>query len=223
MINGRIPSSSLRPIPGSNSGLLRVAALSYTAMHYASVRQFGVSLAIIDGPVGRTYRNFQRQVLARAQWCAVGKCGNAAIPGTSNHGLATTVDLMSQAQRSAVDRIGAFYGWAKRCSDAAWEWWHVKYNPACTGARWRPKPPVPDPLRFLGKRQLAAADRLLYHRREARRERRTGRGRRYGRQVRWRKFWQKRVEKLYRRASGDRKHALGLVLADRTGHIHGHG
>lgn len=219
MGNGSIPASLLGDVPGPNAGLIKPAALSYTAMHYASVERFGISLELVDGSIGRCYRSLARQIIARNFWCAQGKCGNAALPGTSNHGLGTTVDLMTFAQRSAIDRIGAFYGWAKRCSDASWEWWHVKWNPACTGAGWHPRP---DPLRVLGRRQRTAADRLLYHRRERIREFRDGgKGPRWHRHDRWVNYWYGRVERLWRRAQdgGVRKRVLRRVLDDRNGLI----
>lgn len=124
--NGRIPSSALMGIPG-NGRLLRAAAVAYCALWLAGKRA-GVDLTLIEGEIRRTYREFAAQVKARAMWCAVGKCGNAAPPGTSNHGLGITVDLMTLAQRAFIDRRGAMYGWSKRWSDAAWEWWHVKWQ-----------------------------------------------------------------------------------------------
>ena len=36
--NGYIPSFALGNVPGSNAGLLKQAALAYTAMHYESLR-----------------------------------------------------------------------------------------------------------------------------------------------------------------------------------------
>jgi len=215
MGNGSIPTSALGDVPGPCSGLLKAAALSYSAMHEESLRRFGISLAIVDGQVGRTYRSFARQLLAKRLFGS-----NAATPGTSNHGWALAVDLMSSAQRSAVDRIGAHYGWSKGCSDASWEWWHVKYNPGCTGAGWKPRPPRPDPLRHLGKRQRAAAERLLYHRRERIREAKSGRGRRWRRQDRWVEYWHKRVSRLHHRThNAEKKRVLRKVLDDRNGRI----
>jgi hypothetical protein len=202
-------------VPGPNSGLLKAAARAYTAMHYDSVRRFGIPLTLVDGQVGRTYRSYARQVLAKRIYGS-----NAAWPGTSNHGWGLAVDLMSQSQRSAIDRIGAHYGFAKRCSDASWEWWHVKYNPGCTGARWRPRPPRPDPLRHLGKRQREASERLLYHRRERKREARSGRGVRWGKHNRWVEYWHGRVERLWRRTDNpNRKAALRRVLDDKDGRL----
>lgn len=214
MINGQIPSSMLGNVPGSNAGLLKPAALSYTAMHFHSLKTTGVSLHIVDGTVGRCYRSFGRQVLAKQQFGS-----NAATPGFSNHGWGLAVDLMTTSQRSAIDQVGAHYGWAKRCSDASWEWWHVKHNPGCTGATFTPRPPRPDPLRHLGKRQRAAAERLLYHRRERKKEARTGRGRRWRRHNRWVEYWHGRVERLWRRAHGRRKAVLRKVLDDKDGRI----
>ena len=215
MGNGTIPASLLGDVPGPNAGLLKPAALAYTAMHYESVRRFGVPLTLIDGTVGRTYRSYARQVLAKRIYGS-----NAATPGFSNHGLGLATDLMSTAQRRAIDAIGAHYGWAKRCSDAAWEWWHQKWNPGCTGARWKPRPPRPDPLRFLGRRQRNAAERLLYHRRERAREARSGRGRRWRRHNQWVRYWYARVEKLHQRTDNpNRKATLRRVLADRNGRL----
>lgn len=124
--NGRIPASALRPIPG-NGRLVIAAAMAYTAMYLAAKRA-GVSLTIIEGAIRRTYREYAAQVAARRMWCAQGRCGNAAVPGTSNHGWGITVDLMTLAQRRWIDAHGAVYGWAKKWSDAAWEWWHLKWK-----------------------------------------------------------------------------------------------
>lgn len=205
--NGYVPSSALDPLPGSNSGLLKPAAFAYKAMHYASVKAFGIPLTIIDGQVGRTYRSYYRQVLAKRIYGS-----NAAWPGTSNHGLALAVDLLTKAQRWAIDKIGRQFGWAKIWSDAIWEWWHLKW-------RWGSYHRRPDPLRKLGKRQRAAAERLLYHRRERRREAHSGRGKRWHRQNGWVEFWYRRVARLHHRASGARKQVLHRVLVDRDGNI----
>jgi Putative peptidoglycan binding domain len=91
-------------------------------------RRDGVSLVLIEGPIRRTYRPLSAQIAARRMWCNAGNCGNAAVPGTSNHGLGTTVDLMSMTQRRWIDRHGATFGWAKKWSDASWEWWHLRYH-----------------------------------------------------------------------------------------------
>jgi hypothetical protein len=124
--NGRLPASALAPIPG-NGRLRRDAARAYTAMHLRAKRD-RIDLSLWESTMRRTYRPIGAQVLARNYWCSLGKCGNAAPPGTSNHGWGLSVDLASFTQRAWIDRRGAFYGWAKAWSDAPHEWWHLKYR-----------------------------------------------------------------------------------------------
>jgi D-alanyl-D-alanine carboxypeptidase len=121
--NGRLPPNLLAPIPGGS--LSKEAAGAWNAMSAESQRRFGVVLRT-NGP-DSSYRTFDRQVYWRNWWCAKGKCGNAAVPGTSNHGLGLAVDVPQQV-RSIIDRIGEPFGWAKRWSDAPHESWHVKYR-----------------------------------------------------------------------------------------------
>jgi len=136
--NGRIPDSALLGIPG-NGRLIRAAALCYTAMHQAALKS-GVSMVLIESRMRRTYREYAAQVYARQYWCSQGNCGNAAVPGTSNHGWGINVDLMSTTQRNWIDAHGAKYGFSKRWSDAQWEWWHITwknvgYKPPPAGPR----------------------------------------------------------------------------------------
>jgi hypothetical protein len=131
--NGRLPRSVLGPIPGVNAGLRKDVAAYWRAMHAESVRRWGIPLAIFDEEIGQCYRDFHHQELAKQKYGS-----NAATPGESNHGWATTVDLENRKQRWVIDQIGWKYGFTKPCSDAAWEWWHVKWNPHCTGATYRP-------------------------------------------------------------------------------------
>ena len=122
--NGRLPDSSLARIPGSGPyggpRLRRDVARAYIAMHNESMVRYGISMALGEGAVGRAYRSYARQVLAKKIYGS-----NAATPGFSNHGWGINVDLMNRQQRWAVDKIGAKYGFAKRWSDASWEWWHI--------------------------------------------------------------------------------------------------
>jgi peptidoglycan hydrolase-like protein with peptidoglycan-binding domain len=76
-----------------------------------------------------------------------GRGNLAAYPGTSNHGWGLAVDLTPTWSRWAVDQVGRTYGWSKACSDAQSEWWHIKFNPGCTGASWHAGPSGPRVLR----------------------------------------------------------------------------
>lgn len=138
MGNGQIPISSLDPIPGSSPRpgghpLLREdAARAYNALHIYAMERWGISMALAEGAVRRAYRELAAQVLAKQIFGS-----NAATPGTSNHGLAINVDLMSMQQRWVIDQVGGQFGFSKRCSDAAWEWWHVTF--CCSTATTRRK------------------------------------------------------------------------------------
>jgi hypothetical protein len=133
--NGRIPASALAPIPGTSSRtgghplLRKDAARAYTALHRYSMKRWGISMALSEGSIRRAYRELAAQIEARRYWCGLGKCANAATPGTSNHGLGITVDLMTRQQRWVIDQVGASFGFSKQWSDASWEWWHIGYRP----------------------------------------------------------------------------------------------
>lgn len=126
--NGRLPESALASIPGSGPyggpKLRKDAAAAYRALHAESMRRWGISMALHEGDVGRAYRSYPRQVLAKRIY---GR--NAATPGYSNHGWGLAVDLMTRQQRWVIDQIGAKYGFSKSWSDAQWEWWHIRYKP----------------------------------------------------------------------------------------------
>jgi hypothetical protein len=133
--NGRLPGAILCKIPGVGPQLLRCdAARAWNAM-YAAARLSGIAITPCGGYC--SYRPLFAQFSVRSSACARGRCYMAAVPGTSNHGLGIAVDLGDGGRglmRRIIDRIGARFGWAKRCSDASWEPWHLKFNPACTGA-----------------------------------------------------------------------------------------
>lgn len=204
--NGHIPASALSPIPGANAGLLHEAALAYRAMDLL----VSEDMSLYDGSIGRTYRNYARQVIARNYWCARGKCGNAAVPGTSNHGWGLAFDLFSAAQRAAVDHAGRPFGFAKNWSDASWEWWHIRYRSGV----WHPKPNL---LRFLGPRQRSACATLLYRRRQRMKEAHP-RGPKWHRWNRLVSRSYKKVKRMHRREHNTRQKAiLKRVLEDRNG------
>lgn len=136
--NGHFPESALAPIPGG-----RLAkgpeADSWNAMCAEWRRRTG-RVPLPNGPAS-SYRTFAQQVVLRRSWCARGQCGNAATPGTSNHGLGAAVDTSPDGQR-CCDTL-THYGWDKSHSDAPWESWH-RHRPAA--AYHGPAPTPVDPL-----------------------------------------------------------------------------
>jgi hypothetical protein len=132
--NGRLPDSALRPIAGGGR-LEPKAAAAWNAMaaHIYKVR--GIKIAP-NGP-DSSYRSYERQVWWRNYWCSQGKCENAAVPGTSNHGWGLAVDTDDHA---LVNQYGAPFGWQKAWSDAPSEAWHFRYQ----AGHYSGKDPGPD-------------------------------------------------------------------------------
>jgi len=129
--NGGAPESALSPI-GNCGVLTNKAAAAWNTL------QLYVREDLPPNGCASTYRKvgrpsdfesgvFGTQWYFRSFWCAQGKCGNAAPPGTSNHGWGLAIDV-PQYVRNMVDRFGARFGWCKCWSDAAHEWWHLKFN-----------------------------------------------------------------------------------------------
>lgn len=120
--NGRLPASALAPITG---GLLRKdAAAAWNTMNVLA-RRVGVELH----PTGSrsSYRPYVDQVYFWNLYQS-GKGNLSAVPGSSNHGMGTAVDVATPAMRATIDRIGRTYGWAKAWSDAPSEWWHLAWR-----------------------------------------------------------------------------------------------
>jgi hypothetical protein len=127
--NGRLPASSLRRIyhPSLKLYLDRNAARAWEAMRLRIKARTGRQ--IYPGGPDSAYRTLPRQRYWRNYWCGQGKCGNAAVPGTSNHGIGRAVDVPTPRMRMDIERHGDAFGWQKRWSDAAHEVWHYRYRP----------------------------------------------------------------------------------------------
>jgi murein L,D-transpeptidase YcbB/YkuD len=115
-VNGRLPASALRPIPGGR--LAKAPALRWNAM-CAHLLAHGHAVPMPNGPVS-SYRTFLEQVALKAEWTRRGHPENAATPGTSNHGWGRAVDTNQGATVDSVPR----FGFDKSHSDAPWESWH---------------------------------------------------------------------------------------------------
>jgi GH25 family lysozyme M1 (1,4-beta-N-acetylmuramidase) len=124
MQNGRLTPRELAPI---HHPKLRVslatdgAVASWNTMRLFLLQRYGSRGDIYpEGPLG-AYRDYAGQVQCRKQFGS-----NAAVPGTSNHGLGHAVDLATHAMAGLVDQHGGHFGWHHW--DAKWEWWHREYD-----------------------------------------------------------------------------------------------
>ena len=136
--NGRLPKGQLARVyhPELDLYLSKEAAAAWNTLRMASKRVLRIDL--YPGGPDSAYRTLAKQKYWRDYWCGQGQCGNAAVPGSSNHGLGLAIDLPTRGMRFAVDRLGARFGYSKKTSDAPQEWWHIKY----AGGFHRPDPGV---------------------------------------------------------------------------------
>jgi GH25 family lysozyme M1 (1,4-beta-N-acetylmuramidase) len=124
--NGNAPPSAMTPISSGvkctplQGQLSNPAAAAWNSMSLAAGERLPVN------GCDSAYRPYDRQVYWREYWCGQGSCGNAAIPGTSNHGLGLAADV-PQFVRGYIDLHGKRFGWCKCWSDAPSEWWHIKW------------------------------------------------------------------------------------------------
>lgn len=120
--NGQIPDSALSPIAGGE--LRDDCAAAWNAMN-VEARSRGLELR----PTGSmsSYRSLAQQQYLYELYLS-GEGNLAAVPGTSNHGWGTAVDLATYDMRTMIDEIGAKYGYSKSWSDAQSEWWHIVYQ-----------------------------------------------------------------------------------------------
>jgi hypothetical protein len=106
--NGLIPMSALCPLRSAAGHYLRAdAAYAFDRLGQAYASRFGTAICITD-----SYRSYPAQVSVYAR-----KPGLAAVPGTSNHGWGTAVDLcggiqsFSSAEHQWMSENASLYGW----------------------------------------------------------------------------------------------------------------
>lgn len=128
--NGNLTDAELSPAVGGVAGLpgegqlaASGAAAAWNAQAAWALAHHGVHMGC-NGSASM-YRPYSEQVRLRNYWCAQGACQNAAVPGTSNHGLGTAVDMPLYCA-AICDSAG--FGWSKVYSDAPWESWHRHYG-----------------------------------------------------------------------------------------------
>lgn len=161
--NGQLPDSELMAIPG---GRLRTdAAKSWIRLRNHVGKEAGVWLCPTSSRTA--YRTLAEQQYFWNLYTS-GKGNLAARPGTSNHGLGTTVDLPTTQMRALIDEHGARYGWSKAWSDAPSEWWHIRYDPGHDTHKGEPLEPKKPDVAYLTDDEAMYRRRLLRLRREAR-------------------------------------------------------
>ena len=149
--NGNLPDRQLAPIvaPAGCTQLAKAPAAAYNTMALYAGRDLPVNGCASAyrrcGRPGDGWRATQgtRRGAYGTQWYFWETLprGQAARPCTSNHGLGLAIDV-PQWVRETVDRVGRRFGWCKCWSDAAHEWWHLKWR---AGA-WKRRPdPGTDP------------------------------------------------------------------------------
>jgi hypothetical protein len=106
--NGMIPPAALCPVWAAPGHRLRAdAAHAFNQLSQAYAAEFGTPVCLTD-----SYRTFEGQVAVRAA-----KPGLAAVPGTSNHGWGTAVDLcggiqsFGSAQHQWMRHNAPLHGW----------------------------------------------------------------------------------------------------------------
>jgi hypothetical protein len=112
--NGSLPMSQLFVV-NSSCTLYRPAVGSFEGM-IAAAHAAGVNLQAAE-----CYRDYAGQVYERKLWCSLGVCGNAAVPGYSNHGWGKAVDLRDQNGSLTWNSPG--YKWMVAHA-GAWGWNH---------------------------------------------------------------------------------------------------
>ena len=141
--NGRLPDSELMDIPGGRLN------------KDGAAQGWNAGPAKLGGcrPLGpnSSYRTYEKQV----EYYHTYGAGNAAYPGTSNHGMGHAVDLSDGggAMRTWIIENGHEYGWY--WGEVSHEMWHVTFNGNYDGK------PAFNPLRY-GKKNNKARVRQLH-------------------------------------------------------------
>lgn len=138
--NGNIPLSALTRVdypgialdvfPGSLSGLYLKpdAATAMLSMMKEYNRQTGDYLHPNEG-----YRTYAGQVYWKNYWTTRGQPGNAATPGTSNHGWGQAVDFNLPSRHSSWLAANASrFGYTRSSSEA----WHYDYTGMPSNVLW---------------------------------------------------------------------------------------
>ena len=144
--NGKLDTSQLAKVTIACSGswsepyLTVEASAALTQLNAAFKQKFGRDMHGIS-----CYRSYDKQVEAKAYWTAQGKPGNAATPGTSNHGWGLAIDLQSKpgtpmtygsAEYKWLMQNAGTYGYCnpknmQQGGSGPHEPWHWQYQKGC--------------------------------------------------------------------------------------------
>lgn len=122
--NGRLDTSELEPIKGAGSSKTKghklndVAAKAYSEMVSAAEAD-GITWEITD-----SYRDYEAQVDVAARKGLYNQGGLAAVPGTSNHGWGSAVDLKLNDEALAWLRANADRFGFTNIPREPWHWEH---------------------------------------------------------------------------------------------------
>jgi murein L,D-transpeptidase YcbB/YkuD len=116
---------------------MRKDAAAHLLARNVALRAQGRGMVSANGSMSG-YRDYAGQVYMRNYWCARGACGNAAVPGTSNHGWGIAID---SNQAYLLDGSGQPFD--KHYSDAPWEPWHRRDGHVSQTVYAPPRPPKP--------------------------------------------------------------------------------
>jgi hypothetical protein len=116
--NGRIPDAALTLVTAECRVLTDIAPRLRSLLAAAHADGIGLSPEKssflppgVAGPpqIESCYRSYDGQVWWRNYYCSIGKCQNAAIPGTSKHGWGRAVDFQDQLGELTFESPG--YVW----------------------------------------------------------------------------------------------------------------
>lgn len=131
--NGDAPAGAMAPIASGVHCTPLEGQLETRAAAAFNTMALGAGEQLPTNGCDSAYRPLSRQVYYRSYWCGLGSCGNAAVPGTSNHGLGRAVDIPEWVQ-GYFKLHGVRYHWVK--NEAFSEPWHYTY----AGGYNRPNP-----------------------------------------------------------------------------------
>jgi hypothetical protein len=124
--NGLVPRSAMKTFRNTGKfghpDFISRLDQAFTAVQ----RELGIVLYIAASQ--DIFRDYEGQVYWRNYWAARGKPGNAAAPGTSNHGLGVCADISPMPARgtASFNRIAAVFARYNLRFTVASENWHVQ-------------------------------------------------------------------------------------------------